>query len=148
MRGGPAELSLGAVGQHDLAVEIARPRRRVDDLDVAEQFLDVLRDLLDRHVLVAGEVVDAVLGDVAEPERDPLGEILDVHEPARLAAVAGERQRLALQRLVHERRDHGGLARAGTVGDAEPEDRVVDPVQLLIGLAVQLAGQLRARVEV
>ncbi len=83
-----------------------------------------------------------------EPERDAIGEILDVHEPPRLTAVAGERQRLAAQRLADERGDHRRLARAGSVGDPESQDRVVDPVELLVGLAVQLARELGAGVEV
>ena len=51
------------------------------------------------------------------------------------------------QRLVDERRDHGRLAGARAVGNPEAQDRVVDPVELLVGLAVQLAGQLGARVQ-
>ena len=147
-RGRPAELALGALAAHDLPAEVAGARGRVHDLDVAELGLDRLGDLLDRDVLVAGEVVDAVGGHVAEPQRDPVGEVLDVHEPPRLAAVAGERQRLAAQRLADERRDHRRLACAGAVGDPEPQDRVVDPVQLLVGLAVELARELGARVQV
>ena len=94
-RGGPPELALGPRAADHLAAEVSGPCRRVDDLDVADQLLDGLGDLLDRDVLVAGEVVHAVARDVVEPARDAVGEVLDVHEPARLAAVAGERQRLA-----------------------------------------------------
>jgi hypothetical protein len=83
-----------------------------------------------------------------QAERDALGEVLDVDEPARLHAVAGERQRLTLERLVHERRDHRRLAGTRAVGDPEAQDRVVDPVELLVGLAVELAGELGARVQV
>src|SRR5438552_7091123 len=80
-RRGPLELALGAPAAHDLAVEVAGAGLRVDDLDVPHQLLDALRDLPDRDVLRACEVVDAVARDIAEAGRDPVGEILDVHEP-------------------------------------------------------------------
>ena len=107
-----------------------------------------LGDLLDRHRLVAGQVVDAVGGDVVQAARDAVGEVLDVDEVAGLHAVAGQRQRVAGQRLVDERRDDRGLTGARAVGDAEAQDRVVDPVELLVGLAVELAGELGGGVEV
>ena len=75
-RGGPAQLSLGALAGDDLAAEVAGAGRGVDDLDVAHQLLDRLGDLLDRDGLVAGQVVDAVDGHVARARarrrrRDP-----------------------------------------------------------------------------
>ena len=146
--GGPAQLLAGPLRGDDLAAEVAGPGGRVDDLHVAHQLLDGLGDLLDRHRLVAGQVVDAVDGDVVEAARDAVGEVLDVDELAALHAVAGERQRIAGQRLVDERRDDRRLAGARAVRDAEAQDRVVDPVELLVGLAVQLAGELGGRVEV
>src|SRR4051794_24592650 len=39
-------------------------------------------------------------------------------------------------------------SRARAVGDAEAQDRVLDAVQLRVGAAVRLAGELRGRVEV
>jgi hypothetical protein len=147
-RGRPAEVAPGAFAAHDLAAEVARSSGRVHDLDVADELFDGLGDLLDGDVLVTCEVVDAVAGDFAGPERNPVSEILHVHKPARLASVAGERQWLAAQGLVDERRDYRRLTRARTIGDPESEDRVVDPVELLVGLAVQLAGELGAGVQV
>ena len=144
----PAELLAGALAGHDLRPQVAGPGGRVDDLGVADDLLDELGDLPDRDVLVADQVVDAVGGDVVEAERDAVGEVLDVDEAARLHAVARQGERLALERLIDERGDDRRLAGPGTVGDPEAQDRVVDPVELLIALAVQLAGQLGARVEV
>jgi hypothetical protein len=147
-RGRPAELVARPGAGHDLRPEIPRTRRRVDDLGVADDLLDELGDLLDRDVLVADQVVDAVGGDLGQPERDAVGEVLDVDEPARLHAVSRQGERLALERLVDERRDDRCLPGAGAVRNPEAQDRVVDPVELLIALAVQLAGQLRAGVQV
>ena len=148
VRGAPAELVQGALARDDLAAEVTGARGCVDDFDVPDQLLHAHGDLLDRDVLVAGQVVDAVGGYLVETDRDTVSQVLDIHESPRLPTVTGERQRLAAERFADERRDHGGLAGAGAVRDSEPEDRVVDPVELLVGLAVELTGELGARVQV
>ena len=70
------------------------------DLDVADVVAHALGDLADRHVLVADEVVGAVGRRGRERRDDAVGEVLDVDEAARLRAVAGDRQRLARERLA------------------------------------------------
>ena len=102
----------------------------------------------DADELVADEVVDAAGARRRERGDHALGEILDVDELARLAAVAGDRQRLAGCGLLDERRDDGRRAGARAVRDAEAQDRRRDAVERLVGAAVHLAGELRRRVEV
>src|SRR5271165_6219223 len=86
--GAPAEFVLRALAADDLAAEVARACGCVDDLDIADQLLDRLGDLLDRDALVAREVVNAVARDLTQSERDPVREVLDVHEPPGLTPVA------------------------------------------------------------
>ena len=74
----------------------------------------------------ADEVVDAARGGRVERRDDAVGEVLDVDEAARLRAVAGDRERLARERLRDERGDHRGRPRARTVRDAEAQDRVLE----------------------
>ncbi len=81
----------------------------VTSLDV---LLHDVRDLADAHALVADEVVGAALRLLGERGDDAVGEILDVHELARLAAVAVDLQRLAGERARDEARDDGRRARA------------------------------------
>ncbi len=147
-RGRPAQFGAGALAGDDLRAQVPGPGRGVDDLRVTDDLLDELGDLLDGDVLVTDEVVDAVGGHVAEPERDAVGEVLDVDEAPGLHTVAGQGERLTPERLVDEGGDDRRLPGPGPVGDPEAQNRVVDPVQLLIALAVELAGQLGARVEV
>src|SRR5207247_12820 len=75
------------------------------------------------------------------------GEILDEYEASGLGPGARDAQGLARERTPHESGDHAGVARARPVGDPEPEDRVLEPVELAVGLAVHLAGELGGRVE-
>ncbi len=79
---------------------------------------------------------------------DPVGEVLDVDEAAALAAVAGDRQRLAFQRQVGELGDDAGGAGARPVGDAEAQHRRLQLEQLGVAGAVGLAGELGRGVEV
>ena len=144
----PLDLLQGALVGDDLAGEVARPRRRVDDLAVVGVFLHPLGDLEDRHDLVAGEVVGAPGGLRLERGDDPVGEVLDVDEAAGRAAVAGDRQRLAFEGEVGELGDDAGGAGAGAVGDAEAQHRRLEVVELAVAGAVGLPGQLRRRVEV
>jgi hypothetical protein len=115
---------------------------------VADDLPHGLRDVRDRDVLGAHEVVRAVRGHRAERAHDAVRQILDVHEAARLQAVARNRQRLAGQRSRDERGDHRGGSGAWAVGDAEAQDGVLEPVQLVVGVAVVLARELGRRVEV
>jgi len=59
----PSSVS-AALARDDLAAEVSRARRGVDDLDVPDQRLHGFGDLLDRHVLAARQVVDAVGRDL------------------------------------------------------------------------------------
>ena len=79
---------------------------------------------------------------------DPLGEILDVDEAPRLQAIAGDRQRLACQRLVDEDRQDRRRPGARSVRDPEAQDRRPHAVQLAVRAAVHLAGELRRGVQV
>ena len=78
---------------------------------------------------------------------DALGEVLDVDEAARLQAVAGDRQRLAGEGAADHRRDDGRRPRARAVRDAEAQHRVLEPVELRVGAAVELARELGGRVQ-
>src|SRR5439155_6333744 len=144
----PAELAGRARAADHRATEIARAAVDVDDRDVADDSPHGLGDLTDGDILVADQVVGAVGGDRAERADDAVGEVLDIDEAARLAAVAGDSQRLAAQSLGDERGDDRRFARAGTVRDAEAQDRALHAVELGVGAAVQLTGKLRRRVEV
>jgi hypothetical protein len=120
----------------------------VDDLAAAGHLLHGLGDLEDRHHLVAGEVVGAIGRLGCQGGDNAGGEILDVDEAAALAAVAGDRQRLAFQGEVGELGDDAGGAGARPVGDAEAQHRGLELEQLGVAGAVGLTGELGRRVEV
>src|SRR4029077_3946893 len=102
----------------------------------------------DRGRLAPGEVVGAPGAGRRERCDDALGQVLDVDERALLLAGAGDRERLARSSARDEARDDGGGPGARAVRDTEAHDRRFDPVELGVGAAVELPGQLAGRVEV
>ena len=82
----PAELAAGPVVGDLGPREVAVAARGMDDARLADLALDRLGDLLDRHRLRPGEVVDAAGGARLQRRDDAVGEVLDVDEAARLAS--------------------------------------------------------------
>ena len=146
--GAPVELLGGSLVRDHRTAEVAVATGGVDDLGVVDQIRDDVRELADRHGLIAGQVVDAVLGPLLKAGDDALGEVLDVDEAPGLQAVSGDRQRLSLERLRDEDRDHGGGPGPRAVRNAEAQDRARHVVELGVGGAVHLAGELAGGVEV
>ncbi len=144
----PADLLQRSLVGDLLAGEVARARRRVDDLAAAGHLLHGLGDLEDRHHLLAREVVGAVGGPGRERRDDARSEVLDVDEASALAAVAGDRQRLAFQRQVGELGDDAGGAGSRPVGDAEAQHGRLQLEELGVAGAIGLAGELGRGVEV
>src|SRR5205823_1842266 len=81
-------------------------------------------------LLVSYQVVDAAGSTREEARDDSLCQILHVDELARLAPVAGDRERFAPPGAAHEGRNHGRGPRPRPVRDAKAEDRVPASVQL------------------
>src|SRR4051794_34294331 len=131
-RRGPAEVRGGALAADGRAGVVAAAGRREGQLDVADDVADGLRDLADRRVLGADEVVRPAGGDRGERPHDPFGKVLDVDEAAALRAVARDGQRLAGERPADEGGDDRRGSRARAVGDAEAQDRVLDAVELAV----------------
>ena len=105
-------------------------------------------DLQDAHLLVAGEVVDAVGRPGAQRRHHPRGDVLDVNEAPRLRALARDGQLLAPLGATDQGGDHRGVPSPGPIRNPEPEDRVLDSEEPPVGLAVELAGELGRRVQV
>ena len=146
--GRPPQLDAGALAARRCPGEVARPARRVARLHVADDRVHRAGDLRHADVLVTHQVVDAVGGDRRQRPHHAVGQVLDIHEAARLAPVPDDRQGPPGQRLGHERRDDGLGPRTRPVGDPEAQDRVLEPVELLVRAAVELARQLRGAVQV
>ena len=144
----PAELAPGSRARDLGAMQVGRPARHVHDRDVRDEPAHDVGDLAHAHGLVADEVVGAAGGMRHERGHDALGQVLDVHELARLGPVSHDPERETVECAPHERRDDRRLARAGPVRDPEAEDRRLEAVELLVGAAVHLARELRRRVEV
>ena len=143
----PPKLNPRPLARDDLPTEITRTRRREHDLRVPNQLLHRLRDLPDRHIRITREVVHPVARRLHQTTHHTLGQVLHIHKPPRLQTITRQRQRLTLERLVHKRRDHRRLPRPRAIRNPEPQNRVIDPVQLLVALAVELAGELGRRVQ-
>ena len=120
----------------------AAQERRVGagQLDQPLRHLDVL------VLVAAADVVDLPGAALAEHELDPRAVVLDVQPVPDLAAVAVERQRLAVERVRDEQRDEllRILVRAVRVRAAG--DRGGDAERADVGLDEQVAGGLRRAV--
>ena len=131
----PAQQLLGPgdVGLADLGV--VDGERLKDDLRARAGHLDhLLRQLQQRHLVRVADVDRQVR--VGLHQRDqPLDQVVDVTEAARLAAVAEDRHRLVLQRLAQEGRDRPPVVRPHprAVGVEDPHDARVDPLLAVVG---------------
>src|SRR5919197_4287789 len=87
-------------------------KRLVDDLaHRAGDPDDGLRELVERELARVADVHREVLSALGE-QNEPADEVVDVAEAPRLRALAEDRDRLALERLAHERRHGAPVVRA------------------------------------
>src|SRR5919197_314139 len=130
-------------------LRIVDRERLVDDLARrAGHAEDRLRELVERELARVPDVDGQVLSALGEQD-EPANQVVDVAEAPRLRALAEDGDRLALERLPHERRDGAPVVRAHTrsVGVEDPDDAGVDALMAVVGHRERLRVPLRLVVD-
>src|SRR5205085_7654796 len=145
----PAEHLLGPRDVRLADLGIVDRERLVDDL--ARRAGDTehrLGELVERELARVPDVHRQVLAALRK-ENEPADQVVDVAKAPRLRAVAEDGDRLALERLAHERR-HGApvvRAHARAVRVEDPDDAGVDALLAVIGHGECLRVALRLVVD-
>ena len=130
------------VGAPDLRV-VGRQRFEHDLARRARHLDDGLRELEHRHLVIGVAEVDRQMLSAHREQKEAADQIVDVAERPRLRAVAVDRERLALERLVDEvhRRAAVVAAHARAVRVEDARDRGVDA--LLLWYVIVIASAYR-----
>ena len=118
------------------------------DRGLADQAAHRVGDLPDRDAGAAFEGQRPVRRGRGECPHVRVGEVLNIDVVALLVPGAGDRDRLAVQRQLHELGDDQRVPHPGPVRDAVPQHGELLAVHLPVAVHEHLGGQLRGYVDV